>query len=105
MEGFNIARIVMAIMAILVSLTLYLVRIKGYKDLVMEQEGMTLIQKRNYERKVVDGVNIIISWILLLFGVVQTWRLLNYSTLFGTLVTLLAGIIPIVVFGGLISSL
>ena len=115
MQPQNTARIVILVISLLVALSLYLIRTFVYKDKRITEEGqtyiddegkevkeksMTLIQKMNYERKFTDIINVIISWVLIMFGVAQPWGILEYNSLLGVCITLLVGLLPIAIFGG-----
>ena len=113
MEPNNTARLIMLGITIVFCLALYLIKKTILKDNVMREEQkyldeegkeqtetFTLVQKKNFERKRLDYINAIITWIFLTFGVAQVWELLQYSVVFGIALTLLAGLLPIAVFGG-----
>lgn len=59
---------------------------------------ITLIQKKNYERRLCDISNIVISWIIFGFGM-QPWRLLETSAFFGYFLTLIVPLLPISIIG------
>lgn len=117
MEDYNIARIVFTIITLLVAIGLFLLRKFVYKDEETEQkvtverkgkdgkiklkkETVKLIQKKNYERRVVDVVNVVVCWYIFLLGFIQPWQWMENSTFFGTFTLFLGLLIPPLFIGG-----
>ena len=117
MEDYNIARIVFTIITLLVAVGLFLLRKFVYKDeeteqkVTIEKKGkdgkikstkqlVKLVQKKNYERRIVDVVNIAVCWYVFLLGVAQPWQWIVTSAFLGTCALFLGILIPPLFFGG-----